>query len=164
MTPTDALLAPGPPSLAQNLQAGRAKPDVWRFLMLAIQLALLLVVFKAYALEQTGFFSLACLTFGGFAVSYWLPFRFKQPFFILMSLAGAYVLLAPVVATLLIAAGLLLFAIIRSALAFPWKVIVLLALLGCLAWARSSHSLPILEPLLARLRRHFHVPDDRLPL
>ena len=67
--------------------------------MLLVPLALLLITFKLYSLEQPAFFSLACLVFGGFAVSYWLPFRFKQTFLILLSLAGAYVLLDSIVAS-----------------------------------------------------------------
>src|ERR1700735_1286022 len=116
----------------------RAKPDVIRFAMLAVPLALLLVVFKVYNLEQPTFFSLACLAFGGFAVSYWLPFRFKEAFFILLSLAGAYVLLSPVVESLLIAAGLTLFAIVRSGLGFRWKVLILLAIFGACAYGRAT--------------------------
>ena len=56
---------------------------------------LLLAVFKVYGLEQPAFFSLSSLMFGGFAVSYWLPFRFKQIFLVTLSLGGAFALLGP---------------------------------------------------------------------
>src|SRR5271166_1949799 len=98
----------------------RAKTDVRRFAMLVVCLALLLLTFKVYNLEQPAFFRLACIVFAGFAVSYWLPFRYKESFLILLSLAGAYVLLGPAVASLLIAAGLLMFGIVRSGLEFRW--------------------------------------------
>jgi alginate O-acetyltransferase complex protein AlgI len=121
-------------------RAVRSTTDVRRFAMLVIPLALLLVLFKAYNLEQPSFFSLACLVFGGFAVSYWLPLRWKEIFLILLSLAGAYVVLSPLVASLVIGSGLMLFALARSPLDFRWKVVVLLCLLAGLAWGRSQDS------------------------
>lgn len=121
-----------------SLQAEHSKPDVRHFAMLALPLALLLAIFRVYSLEQPVFLSLASLVFGGFAVSYWLPFRFKRDFLMLLSLAGAYVLLDPVVASLLIAAGLALFAIVRSPIDFRWKVAVLLGTSGILAYGRAT--------------------------
>jgi hypothetical protein len=95
-------------------KAEHSKPGVRRFTMLVIPLAHLLLTFKVYRLEQPAFFSLSCLVFGGFAVSYWLPFRFKEIFLIVLSLAGAYVLLNPVIDSLLIAAGLILFGVVEA--------------------------------------------------
>jgi alginate O-acetyltransferase complex protein AlgI len=138
------------PAPALDVQVERAKPDVRRFAMLVVPLGLLLLTFKVYRLEQPPFFSLACLVFGGFAVSYWLPFRFKETFSILLSLAGGYVLLSPLVASLLIAVGLMLFGIIRSGLAFRWRVCVLLAVLGIAAYGRATSG--------------FHIPGDFWPV
>jgi alginate O-acetyltransferase complex protein AlgI len=140
-TLTAVIPAVAAPALEVPLE--RSKPDLGRFAMLVIPLALLLVVFKVYRLEQPAFFRLACLVFGGFVVSYWLPLRFKEAFFIVLSLAGAYVLLDPVVASLLIASGLVLFGIIRSELDFRWKVIVLLGILGGLIYGRATGHFPI---------------------
>jgi hypothetical protein len=140
-TVTAAIRALETPALVA--QAEHARPDVRRFAMLAVPLALLLVVFKVYRLEEPAFFSLACIVFGGFAVAYWLPFRFKEAFLIGLSLAGAFVLLSPVVASLLIAVGLVAFAIVRSGLTFRWKVLALLAILGVLAYGRATGRLPV---------------------
>lgn len=128
---------------ALDAQVENSRTDVRRFGMLVVPLALLLAAFKVYGLEQPTFFLLACLMFGGFAVSYWLPFRYKRTFAILLSLAGAYVLLSPLVASLLIAAGLLLFAILRTNLDFRWKVVVLLAILAVCAYGRATGRFPI---------------------
>jgi hypothetical protein len=129
------------PAPAFDLPLEHSKPDLRRFAMLTIPLALFLAVFKVYGLEQPAFFRLACLVFGGFIVSYWLPLRFKEIFFILLSLAGAYVLLDPRVATLLIAAGLAVFGIVRSPLDFRWRVAVLLGILAILIYGRAvGHS------------------------
>jgi alginate O-acetyltransferase complex protein AlgI len=116
----------------------RAKTDARRFAMLVIPLALLLLTFKIYNLEQPAFFSLACIVFGGFVISYWLPFRYKEPFLILLSLGGAYILLSPLVASLLIVVGLLLFGIIRSGIEFRWRVLSLLAILCVFTYGRAT--------------------------
>jgi hypothetical protein len=137
---------------ALDPQVERSQTDARRFAMLVVPLALLLVTFKVYALEQPAFFTLACFAFGGFAVSYWLPFRFKETFLILLSLAGAYVLLSPLVASLLIAAGLLMFGIIRSEkLKFHWRVLALLAILAGCVYGRTikgHHALESFWPVL----------------
>jgi len=142
---TDASLA-----LTDDPQLERSKPDVRRFVMLVIPLALLLFTFKLYNLEQPAFFRLAGIVFGGFAMSYWLPFRYKEPFLILLSLAGAYVLLTPLVASLLIAVGLLMFGIVRSGLEFRWRVLALMAILCAFIYGRASG--------------RFHVPGDFWPV
>jgi hypothetical protein len=130
-----------PPAAKSRLE--NATPDLRRFAMLAVPLVLLLVTFKTYDIEQPVFFKLACLVAGGFAVSYWLPFRFKETFFISLSLAGAYVLLSPAVATLVIAAGLVPFAIVRTSLSFRWKILVLLGFLAVLVFGRATNRFPI---------------------
>ncbi len=128
---------------AEDRQAKHAKPDGRRFAMLVAPLALLLVTFKVFVLEEPAFFSLACLVFGGFVVCYWLPFRFKEPMIILLSLGGAYLLLPLQVASLLIATGLILFAVIRSGLAYRWRVLILLVILGVLSYGRATGRFPI---------------------
>jgi alginate O-acetyltransferase complex protein AlgI len=126
-----------------DAQSENSKPDLRRFAMLVVPLALLLVTFKVYSLEQPAFLGLSCLVFGGFAVWYWLPFHLKETFLISLSLAGAYFLLSPVVASLLIASGLLFFSIVRSSLDFRWKVLLLLGILACLAYGRGTGRFPI---------------------
>jgi len=113
--------------------------------MLAIPLALLLVTFKVYRIEEPAFFLLACIMFGGFAISYWLPFRYKESFLILLSLAGAFALLSPLVAGLIICIGFGLFGIIRSGLAYRWRVIALLAILGVCLYFRATSGYKPLE-------------------
>lgn len=139
-----ASLAVAPSTIAVpavDPRLARAATDVRRFAMLAVPLALLLVTFKVYSLEEPAFFTLACVVFAGFAVAYWLPLDYKQPFTILLSLAGAYVLLSPLTATLLIGAGLLMFAIIRNErLAFQWRVVVLLGILAACIYGRATYA------------------------
>jgi hypothetical protein len=56
-----------------------------------------------YRVKQPAFFSLAYLALSGFAIFYWLPFRFRQTLSILLSLVGAYILPSPMVASFLMA-------------------------------------------------------------
>src|SRR5208282_4683285 len=127
-----------------------SQPDVRRFAMLIIPLALLLLTFKVYNLEQPTFFRLACIAFAGFAVSYWLPFQYKQPFLILLSLARAYLLLSPLVASLLIVAGLILFGIVRCKIEFRWRILVLLTVLCAFIYGRATD--------------RFHIPGEFWPV
>jgi hypothetical protein len=113
--------------------------------MLALPLAILLCVFKIYKLEQPAFFTMACLVFAGFAISYWLPFRFKETFVILLSLAAAYVLLTPLIATLVIAVGFALFAIIRTKIAFRWRALAIVAILAVAMYFRAASTYSPLE-------------------
>ncbi len=137
---------------AVDPRVARAATDVRRFVMLAIPLALLLATFKLYALEDSAFFTLACVVFAGFAVAYWLPLAYKEPFTILLSLAGAYILLSPLTATLLIAAGLLMFAIVTAErVSFTWRVGALLAILAACVYLRGTkqhHGLESFWPVL----------------
>src|SRR5271157_4807302 len=91
---------------AVDPQVERSKPDLRRFFLLVLQLSCFAAVFRFVDLGNPKFFIVTCLMVVGFCISYWLPFRLKERFFILFSLAGAYVLLDPVSATLLIAVGL----------------------------------------------------------
>jgi alginate O-acetyltransferase complex protein AlgI len=124
-------------------QLDRSRPDLPRFAVLAVQLALLLLVFRLYGLESQKFFILSCLIVGGFAVAYWLPFRLKEPFVIVLSLAGSYLLLDPMVASLLIAAGVILFAVVRSGLDFRLRVLMIIAFGAICAYGRATGRLPI---------------------
>ena len=146
LTKVSAVAArPPAPIPAPDIFVERSRTDVWRFAMLALPLALLLAAFKVYRIEQPIFFLLACLVFGGFAVSYWLPFRFKETFLILLSLGGAYVLLSPLVASLLIVVALALFGIIRSGLDYRWRVLAILGVLGVGIYLRSTSRFESLE-------------------
>jgi alginate O-acetyltransferase complex protein AlgI len=138
MPETRATTQPGLRTPAIDDRAGRALTDFRRFTLLALPLALLLLVFRAYLLEQPAFSKLAYLVFGGFAVNYWLPFRLKQLFLILLSLAGAYFLMSAEVASLLFAIGLALFAIIRTQLSFRLKVVLLLVFTAFCAYCRAG--------------------------
>lgn len=75
--------------------AARAAIDVSRFIPLALQLGLLLVIFWGFNVESDAFFRLATACFVGFAIHYFLPFHRKKQGLIVISILGAtYALLS----------------------------------------------------------------------
>lgn len=123
---------------AADPRAIRATTNLRRFLMLAGQLVLLLLVFRVYRVEEPAFFLLASLAFAGFAVHYWLPFHLKEPFWLALSLGGAFVLLEPVTAVLLLACGVAFYLLLASPLTFRTRLALLLAAVLVLAYGRAT--------------------------
>jgi D-alanyl-lipoteichoic acid acyltransferase DltB (MBOAT superfamily) len=120
-----------------------ATPRVDRFLALAAQLAGLLLVFHLYHLLAAEFVWMSAVVFGTFLVHYWLPFRLKEPFWVAVSLAGAFWLLEPRAAALLIAVGLVFFLILRSPAPFRWRLLALSAIFAALIYGCATKRLPI---------------------
>ncbi len=130
-------------------RAAYARPDFYRFLALSAQLVLLLAVFRLYRVEQfsgdMGFFFMCCLAFTTFAVHYWLPFPWKEKFWVAVSLGGALLLLPFWRVALLIAAGAVLYLILVSPLSY-WKRVSLVV--SGLAVAMVLRSQPAFFPRL----------------
>jgi len=61
-----------------------------RYGILLLELGLFLVLVYGFDLESRAFLHLGILAFGGFAVHYFLPRRARLPFFVLLSVAGVY--------------------------------------------------------------------------
>lgn len=127
----------------QDARELRATPQLGRFLALAAQLALLLVVFRLYHLEKPGFLMMSAVVFGTFLIHYWLPFRFKESFWVIASLAGAFLLLGNMVAALLIGIGLTFFLILRSPIPYRWRLMSVTAIFGVLMYACATKRLPL---------------------
>ena len=124
-------------------RAAMARPDVARFTSLMAQLGLVLAVFYFYRIEEPAFGVLSVLVVAGFAIHYWLPFDWKQPFYITWSIAGAFVMLQPRTAVLLVGMGLALFGIVRTPLAFRTRLIVVASVAAVLIYARATMSFGI---------------------
>ncbi len=113
-----------------------ATPSLARFLALAAQLGLLLLVLSLYhIMEKPEFLRLSAIAFGAFAIHYWLPFRFKEPFFAAVSMGSAFFLLSHRVAELLILAGLAFFVILRGKTAYKWRLLLLAGIFAALMFA-----------------------------
>ena len=126
---------------APDPRAANANRGVWRFLLLLAQLGLLALLFRVFVLEEPTFALLTRLAFGGFAVHYWLPFRYKEPFWIGLSMAGSFVLLDPVVAALLVGSGLVFFAVLRSGLSYRVRVSIVVAAFAAIMASYGSGGL-----------------------
>src|SRR5687768_18118089 len=106
------------PTTVADVLAGRATRDPIKFTALLAQLALLGFIFYSYRLEEPAFLLLGGLAMGGFALHYWLPFALKEPFWLVLSVAGAFVLMEPVAAVLLLGAGAAFYGILASPLSY----------------------------------------------
>ena len=119
-------------------RATNARRDLRRFLGISLQLAALLFVFREFRLEEPAFLRLAVLAGFGFAVQYWIPFAWRRPVVLAVSLGGAYVLLEPLTATLLIAAGIGIFALLASPLPLKVRIGSLIAIALVLMYGRAT--------------------------
>lgn len=127
----------------RDAREGHAVPRLVGFLALSAQLAGLLLVFHLYHLEKPKFVIMSAGVFGAFLVHYWLPLRFKEAFWVLVSLVGAFWLLEPRVAALLIGVGLAFFLILRIPVPFRWRLLLLSAIFASLIYGCATRRLPI---------------------
>lgn len=128
---------------ARDARESHATPRLGGFLALTAQLAGLLLVFHLYHLEKPEFVIMSAGVFGAFLVHYWLPFRFKEVFWVTVSMVGAFWLVEPRVAELLIGVGLAFFLILRSPVPFRWRVLLLSAIFAALIYGCATTRLPI---------------------
>ena len=128
---------------ALDPRVARAKPQAGTYVLLLAQLGLLLLTIFVYRLEEPIFVWVAAVIFAGFAVHYWLPFRFKEPFWIALSIAGAYALFGLFIALLLLGTGLVLFGILWLPLQFRWRLALVAGAFAVLMLCRTQVGLPI---------------------
>ena len=119
---------------ATAARAARSSPRPRAFLFLALQLMALVWSMRAFQIEERAFINLMGLATGGFLIHYWLPPRWKEPFWILLSLAGAVVIVGLLSVALLLAVGGVFFLVLSSGIPYRGKV-VLSVLLGLLLMA-----------------------------
>ena len=108
-------------------RAGNARRNPYQFVVLTVQLALLLGVFLVYRVERFGFgdldfFGMCSLVFAAFAIHYWLPFQWKEKFWVGISLAGMLLFLSPRTALALVAAGAGLYLVCASRLSYRTRI------------------------------------------
>lgn len=115
-----------------------ATRDVGKYLILLGQLAAVLLVIYAFEIEGRTFGELSGLVVAGFAVHYWLPFRWKKPAFVVFSMLGAFALLNPMTAALLIASGLIFYAILNGPGPYALRVGAVLVI-GAACLAMRNH-------------------------
>ena len=90
----------------------RVRKEGFRFLVVAVQLALVMYAIRIYALEDGfGFQTILPLIFGGFLVHAWLPMKWRLPFFVGLTLAAIWILFGWIAGSWLIGIGLALIGI-----------------------------------------------------
>ncbi|HEY2472128.1 MAG TPA: hypothetical protein VGI45_30355 [Terracidiphilus sp.] len=104
------------------------------FSILAAQIAGLLLLIHTYHLETTHFVDMCAIVFGAFFVHYWLPFRFKEAFWVAVSILGSFFLLDKTVAALVLGTGIAIFLILRTPLTLRWRVVLVSVLFAALLY------------------------------
>lgn len=127
-----------------------------RFLSVAIQLGLLVLVMRLFHLEnQAVYQNLMLLTFYGFLIHYFLPSQYRLPFFLLVSLAAIAGILGFVNGLWLIGIGLGLIGISHLPISYNVRVVMLVVVGLLLAtmrigWIEASW-LDVIWPILASM-------------
>lgn len=147
VSPSPGRLAGGASSpLPSNRVTGRS--EIAGFAAIALQFALLVLILTRFNLETPAFRDVTCIAFAGFLVHHWLPLRWRMPFFLILSVcATSYVLgleqrqwqpgLSLSRALPLFAIGLALIGICHLPVRLAFKVTLLVAAGGGLAWLRA---------------------------
>jgi alginate O-acetyltransferase complex protein AlgI len=145
MTVAVAELVPSAIEAQIDARQARAHPVLARFLPLLGQLVFLLAVFRMYNIEEPAFLLMTALAFGGFVVHYWLPFEYKETFWLALSIGGAFVLIEPRSALLLVAIGMAFFGILSSPLSYRLRLMLVVTLAAGLTYGRATVGLGIPE-------------------
>jgi hypothetical protein len=99
-----------------------------KFVSIALQLGLLVLVVRQYELENQAFYTnIMLLTFYGFLIHYFLPLRYRLSFFLLLSLAAIAGVLGLANGAWLVAIGLGLIGICHLPIPFSFRVAFLVA-------------------------------------
>lgn len=127
-----------------------------QFLSIAAQLGLLVLVIGQFQLENQAFYSnIMPLAFYGFLIHYFLPSRYRLPFFLLLSLAALVGIFGFANSAWLIAIGLALIGLCHLPVSYPIRIVILLVAGAGLAatrvgWLQASW-LDVIWPVLASM-------------
>lgn len=132
------------------------RPQVSKFSIIILQLGLLVLVMRMFRLENQAFYhNLMQLTLYGFLIHYFLPSRYRQAFFLLLSLAAIAGILGFVNSLWLVGIGLALLGICHLPVSYNLRVAILLAVGVILAslragWIQATW-LDVIWPVLASI-------------
>ncbi len=157
---------------SQGTHAGsvdlRLPESTGRFLLVAAQVLLVVLVIRAFSVEDAfGFVTVAPLILVGFIVHAWLPHRRRLAFFVALTFVAVLTVFGWKHGLALIGTGLGLIALCHLPLPWAWRVTLVVLAGGGLALARVGW-LP--RPGVGRdsgsadHRRDVHVPAGDLPL
>lgn len=107
-----------------------------RFGAIALQLAAIVIVLRQFQIESRAFREVAMLAFVGFAVHYFLPQKFRLPFFAILSIGASFLVLGPATGAWLLGFGLVLLGICHLPVNLLIRVVLLLGVGGLAAAAK----------------------------
>ena len=108
----------------------KERVNIAKFLALAAQLVLLLLLIRQFQVENPAFHRLVLITWLGFGIHYFLPLKFRLPFFLSLSLFAIVYLLGPQNGAWIIGFGMVLIGTCHLPLSIG-KRMALLLLEGC---------------------------------
>jgi D-alanyl-lipoteichoic acid acyltransferase DltB (MBOAT superfamily) len=124
--------APSVPASAGKL----ALPQLARFTAVAVQLGLLILVVRTFAVENAAFLRMLLVGAAGFVLHHFAPAQLRMPVFVGVSLAGMGLVLGVGNAAQIVGLGLVLIGLAHLPVAFPWRVTLILLVAGLLAALR----------------------------
>ena len=148
----------------------KARPNLGRYLLLITQLGLLLGVFRVFRVEEflhsteqlesenLIFFITCCIAFAAFAIHYWLPFRYKEGFWITVSLLATSFFFPPRVIAALFGFGALFYLVLSTRRSYGIRIgivtaVFVAAMVACAYPTMARHVLGRLE-----------IPTDTWPI
>lgn len=96
--------------------------------LILVQLGLVTLLIRQYAIESAAFLQLSILAFVGFAIHALLPLSYRLPFFLLLSLTGIVITLDVINGVSLIVIGLILISVCHLPFSFRIRGILLLVI------------------------------------
>jgi hypothetical protein len=130
--------------------------QISQFLSVVVQLGLLVLVIGQFQLENQAFYSnIMPLVFYGFLIHYFLPSRYRLPFFLLLSLAALIGIFGFVNSAWLTAIGLVLIGLCHLPVSYPIRLALLLVagivlIVLRIGWIQASW-LEVIWPVLASM-------------
>jgi len=130
-------------------EAAAAEPfrrdEYARIGLIAAEVAGVVLLVRAFGIENQAVYRLLLFTLGAFVVHALLPMRYRLGFFALVSMASVVVILGPRAGAAVLGAGATLIAVCHLPVAFRWRVALLLAIAAALMLVRSGrlvHGIP----------------------
>src|SRR5438874_1265744 len=108
------------------------------YIVILLQLGLLTLLLRQFQIESAAFLRLALFAFGGFAIHALLPMRYRQPFFLGLSLVGIVLVFDMANGLSIIGLGLVLIGICHLPLSFRLRGVLLVLIGAILAALRAK--------------------------
>jgi hypothetical protein len=110
--------------------------NLLRFGAIALQLCAIVIVLRQFQIESRAFREVAMFAFAGFAIHYFLPQKFRLPFFAILSIGALFLVLGPTTGAWLMGFGLALLGVCHLPINIWIRAALLLGVGGAAAAAK----------------------------